>query len=213
MVLFLTDSNKFFVYLVKLFPYLPSIFFFLVLFFFSPFLSYFSLHDTHSKICFVWFEFITISIRFQQYSIRKVFTINCKQSFKTKKEMKRKNFLPSQCISISLIVKKDILYCNCSFFLMLISIFLQYYSLELQVCLQCFSSFSLIRYRFPKYCLVFMWYMVTEIKFGKGVFLALRRFRFSLLWRYIIVVSLISIVFVIVKLQTVPIQHPWNSSL
>ena len=95
--------------------------------------------------------------------MQKVFTINCKQGFKTKKEMKRKNFnllkkifclykvsttflfslnflpqskvfiiinnlgifrLPSQCISISLIVKKGILYCNCSsFFSMLRSIF------------------------------------------------------------------------------------------
>ena len=52
----------------------------------------------------------------------------------------------------------------------------------------------------------------------KTEFLALRGFRVTFSWIYIIVVSFIRITFVIVKLKVfkkfcVPIQHPWNGTL
>ena len=148
--LFLTDSSNSFLFIWCSYFHICLYHFFYVLFF-SPSLSYFALRETHSTIqlpCLIRIYYNQHSIS-QQYSIQKVFTINCKQRFKIKKEMKTMNcnllknmfclykvsitslsflnFLPrskvfiimdnpgisrlfSQCISISLIVKKDIFF-------------------------------------------------------------------------------------------------------
>ena len=68
-----------------------------------------------------------------------------------------------------LLWRKTFLYSNFSLFLMLKSIFSSI--LFKILCLQCFFSFSFIKDRFPKYGLSFMWHVVTENKFGKGVWI------------------------------------------
>ena len=60
-------------------------------FFHLPCLIFLCARDTFYNLpCLIWIHYNQHSIS-QQYSIEKVFTINCKQRFKTKKEMKRNN--------------------------------------------------------------------------------------------------------------------------
>ena len=123
--------------------------FFLHFVFFTFLVLFSSAWDTFYNLpCLIWIHYNQHSFS-QQYFIQKIFTINCKQCFRAKKEMKRKNcdllknmsylykvstisllslnFLSRskgftimdntgifrllfQCISISLIVKKDIFF-------------------------------------------------------------------------------------------------------
>ena len=140
-------TTSFFLFSVAISISASTIFFFVL--FFEPSLSYFPLYETHSTIqlpCLIRIHYNQHSIS-QQYSIQEVFTIDCKQRFKTRKELKRKNCnlkhvlfilsfqyislfleplprskvftimdnpgiyrLLSQCILISLIVKKGIFF-------------------------------------------------------------------------------------------------------
>ena len=89
-VLFLTYSNKVFCLFSAAISISVFHTFFLVLLF-SPSLSNFPLQESHSKIYFVWFEFITISIRFHNnIPYKKVSLETANKVSKEKKKWKKK---------------------------------------------------------------------------------------------------------------------------
>ena len=73
-------------------------------------LSYFDRHETHSAIK-IWFDFITNCIQLR-YNIRnRKFSLNCKR-FKTRKEMKKKNYYVSLKNMFFIYVSTIFLFCN-----------------------------------------------------------------------------------------------------
>ena len=90
--------------------------------FFSPSLSYFPLHETHSTIYLVWFEFITTSIRFHNNIPHRVFTINCNQRFKTKKRNEKNCSLLKNMFVLSIILRNGKNLWRCIKFLLHVSL-------------------------------------------------------------------------------------------